>query len=201
MAQLAGCRRIDVSTYRRIGVHGSPDMDGPIGLGVRGFIMRECWPYLDSSFNMGYIVNMVENPGGQDGGELRESVLPGEFEFLASSLSMDLADLQAGLPALIEKLRSLGLGPVDVKTKKRLIGAGEVVLVAASVGDLLFSLRPTGTQGIPQCTISKSVKGIVLKREDVSLETWLEQLSSQIATVAKRVGKDRAAVERALGLG
>ena len=135
----------------------------------------------------------------QSSGE-SDSFAPDEIDMLASSIAFDVRDLDSFLPALVEKIRSLQIGTVTTKSKKKLFGSSNLENVVFEVGDLVFRITPKGRGPLPLCVISKVIGGVSVKNQHVTLEEWLKELVKEMTIHAIQAGRDRAAIQRALGI-
>ncbi len=136
-----------------------------------------------------------EQPSGK-----KNSFAPNEIDMLASSIAFDVKDLDSFLPVLVDKIRTLQVGSVSVKNKKRIFGSSNLEKATFGVGDLLFQITPKGNGLLPVCVISKVIGGVSVKNQQVTLEEWLKELVVEMTTHAVQAGRDRAAIERALGI-
>ncbi len=128
------------------------------------------------------------------------SFAPDEIDMLASSIAFDVKDLDSFLPALVDKIRALQVGSVSIKSKKKIFGSASLEKAIFGVGDLLFQITPKGNGLLPVCVVSKVIGGVSVKNQQVTLEVWLKELVVEMTTHAAQAGRDRAAIERALGI-
>jgi hypothetical protein len=121
------------------------------------------------------------------------------FELLASSLRADSADLKAFMEALATKLE--GALPAQCAVERK--GGGffskekRVHKIFVDLGETRYSLVSEG--GRVQASRGRSVRGIVLKTEQLPLEEWIDDLSRVLTTEAQRSEQARLALERLLG--
>ena len=121
------------------------------------------------------------------------------FELLASSLRADASDLKSFMEALATKLE----GALPTRTTVERKGGGlfskekRVHQIFVDMGDTRFALKTDG--GRVECTRGKSVRGIVLKTEQLPLDEWIDDLSRVLTDEAQRSEQARLALERLLG--
>jgi hypothetical protein len=119
------------------------------------------------------------------------------FELVAASLRADSADIRSFVEVLASKLESAFPRMAQVERER---GFGRkpkpVRRVVLSLGDERYVLEaaPAG----PACTRSTVVRGIALKTEQVSLDTWLDEVSHAVARHAEASEQGRVALERLL---
>lgn len=118
------------------------------------------------------------------------------FELLAAALRADTADLGSWVAALGTKLA--GALPERVQVHRSgLFGNGPVTGIAADLGDWRYALRLE--RGNPMAERVHIVRGIALKTEQVSLDTWIDGLSQSLSEIAATSARERAALQRLLG--
>jgi hypothetical protein len=122
-----------------------------------------------------------------------------DFELVASSLRADASDLRTFTEALATKLE--GALPNQTTVQRKAEGlfskTKRVQHISVDVGDQRYDLSVRGA-GL-ECRRSKSVRGIVLKTEQVPLDEWIDDLSRQLAEAAQRSEQARLALQRLLG--
>ena len=64
----------------------------------------------------------------------------------------------------------------------------------------MFRITPKGRGPLPLCVISKVIGGVSVKNQHVTLEEWLKELVKEMTIHAIQAGRDRAAIQRALGI-
>lgn len=118
------------------------------------------------------------------------------FELVAASLRADATDSAQILPVLAEKL-SGGL-PQQTKVQYRggLFGKKRLEAVEVDLGEVRYRLEES--HGRVVATRQKSVRGIVLKNETVSVDEWIDELSRAVSEEAKRSESGRQALQRML---
>jgi hypothetical protein len=126
-------------------------------------------------------------------------VEPQGFDLAASLLRADSADAQTLAEALATKLATA----LPEQTAVRRKGSGllsrekRVERIEVRLGDETFSLSVArhGAQAIR----GKTVHGVVIKRDELPLEQWLQLLDRALAAEAQRSETARVALERLLG--
>lgn len=127
---------------------------------------------------------------------------PDDFEMVAASLRADAGDIPAFVEGLAQKLEGALPGHVSVERHaKKMFSHDKVVRkVTADVGDCRYTLDSDG-HGAVACGRGKSVRGIVLKTDQLELAQWIEALAHDLAAQAAVSEQSRMALERLLGLG
>ena len=122
-----------------------------------------------------------------------------QFELLAASLRADSTDLAAFTEALAAKLEGALPGQTELQRKGGGLFGGpkRVSKIGVQLGDCRYELR-FEKQGI-DCTRGKSVRGIVLKTEQLTLDEWIEALSRDLTEQAGKNEQARLALERLVG--
>jgi hypothetical protein len=121
-------------------------------------------------------------------------------ELIAASLRQDTADLEIYARVLSTSLTdTLPPGAVKLERKKSLADRaagrdGQVVSVDVTLGDQRMTLR-LDKRG-PVAEISKEVRGIVLNRQPVAFDVWIETLSAAIAEAARGNARAREVLQR-----
>ena len=110
----------------------------------------------------------------------------GGFELLAASLRADARDLDVFFDALATKLA--GTFPENTTVEREgFRGRGRVRSVAVELGEHRYAIDRAG-----------SVRGIVLKNEELPLDDWIGELSRDLAESAEQSERGRVALERLL---
>jgi hypothetical protein len=124
---------------------------------------------------------------------------PHRFDLAASSLRADGADTRALAEALAEKLSSALPDRTRVQRKPSRLLSREKRLARMEVqlGEETFALSLAA--GATETTRATTVRGIVIKRQELPLEQWLDELSSALDAEAERSEASRASLERLLG--
>jgi hypothetical protein len=121
------------------------------------------------------------------------------FDLAASSLRADAADSRALAEALAAKLsealpdqtRTLRQGGRFLSREKRL------ERVEVQFGDETFVLSLSGDKA--ETSLAKTVRGVVIRRQELPLDAWLDALSEALGAEAERSETARLSLERLLG--
>jgi len=120
-----------------------------------------------------------------------------DIDLIAAALRADSSDLSAFVEALAVKLEEAVPGGVRVERRRDgLFGAKQVRRIALDAGDQRLELERSGAGIETRC--SRLSGGIVLKRESVDTDAWLEALGQALSAEAKRSQITRQALERLL---
>lgn len=120
------------------------------------------------------------------------------FELLAASLRADASDTVAFLEALAVKLG----GALPHRTQIERDGgifshAHHVRRIAVRLGDWEYALAAE-PGGALSSSRTHAVRGITLKSEPLPLDQWIEELSAELAELARTSQQDGAALRRLL---
>lgn len=118
------------------------------------------------------------------------------FEMVAATLREDATDLQVFLPALAVKLTGALPNQTQVKHHGGLFGKKTVQAIDVDLGEVHFQIEEEHGRLVP--TRRKAVRGIVLKSEILSLDAWIEELSTALASEAQRSETSRSALQHML---
>jgi hypothetical protein len=135
--------------------------------------------------------NLPEPAGGDD---------DVSAELIAASLRADTADLEVYARVLSTNLvETLPPGAVKLERKRTLADRaagreGRVESVDVTLGEQRMTLR-LAKHG-PVGEICKEVRGIVLSRQQVTLDVWIDTLSAAIAETARSSARARQALQR-----
>jgi peptidyl-tRNA hydrolase len=130
-------------------------------------------------------------------GDMNEEGL--EFELVAASLRADLSDSKAFLAALAIKLGGALPEQTSVRQHGGLFGKKGIQAIDVDLGEQRFHIEEAG--GRLTATCQKTVRGIVLKNENLQVDQWIAELSRQVSAEAQRTETGRAALERMLEQG
>ncbi|MGH3251046.1 MAG: hypothetical protein ACRDOI_33220 [Trebonia sp.] len=125
-----------------------------------------------------------------------------DVAMLAAALRRDSADLDLYAKVLSVNLAdSLPAGAVRVERKRtmadRMAGReGAVASLDVALGELRLMLRMDRGRAIGE--VSKEVRGIVLSRQQVGLDAWIDALARALADTAASSARAREALERFL---
>ena len=121
-----------------------------------------------------------------------------EFELLAASLRADASDAVAFLEALATKLS----GALPQRTQVERAGglfsrAHHVRRIAVRLGEWEYALvaEPGGAL---EASRTHAVRGITLKSEPLSLDQWIDALSTDLTELARTSLQDQTALRRLL---
>ncbi len=121
------------------------------------------------------------------------------FDLAASSLRADASDLRALAEALAAKLGDAL--PDQTKTRRQAVRflsrEKRLERVEVQLGDETFVLSLAGETA--ETTLAKTVRGVVIKREQLPLDAWLDALSDALGAEAERSEAARVSLERLLG--
>ena len=121
------------------------------------------------------------------------------FDLAASSLRADASDSRALAEALAAKLGDAL--PDQTKTRRQstkfLSRAKRLERVEVQLGDETFVLSLAGETA--ETTVAKTVRGVVIKRQQLPLDAWLDALSEALGAEAERSEAARVSLERLLG--
>ena len=123
-----------------------------------------------------------------------------DFELLAASLRADVGDLKTFLEVLAGKLEDALPGATSVERGGGIFSKKRVRRIAIELGDNRYELAAEEGGERLQPSRAKSVRGIVLKREPLQLNEWIDDLSRALAAEAERSEQARLALERLLGI-
>jgi hypothetical protein len=120
------------------------------------------------------------------------------FDLAASSLRADASDARALAEALAAKLGEAL--PDQTRTRRRsgrpLSRAKRLESVEVQLGEETFVLSLSGERA--ETTRAKTVRGVVIKRQELPLDAWLEALSDALSAEAQRSEAARLSLERLL---
>ena len=117
------------------------------------------------------------------------------LELLAASLRADARDLDAFFEVLAAKLSAAFPESTNVD-REGIRGRGRVKSVSVDLGELRYALeRHSG--GVTSLR-ARTVRGIVLKNEELGLDDWIDSLSHDLAVFAEQSERGRLALERLL---
>src|SRR5579864_6238589 len=121
------------------------------------------------------------------------------FDLAASSLRADASDARVLAEALAAKLGEALPDQTTIRRKGGRLISREKRLESLEVqlGEETFALTLSGEKA--QASQAKSVRGVVIKRQELPLEVWLEALSDALSAEAQRSETARLSLERLLG--
>ncbi len=124
-------------------------------------------------------------------------VEPTDLDLLTASLRADAPDNETFFEVLGTKLRSaLGERVTLERGGGFLKRDNRVRSIVVDLGDMVLSA--TRDKGRITCQARRSVRGIVLKTEDLDLDGWLVRLAQLLAEEARRSAATRNALQSLL---
>ncbi len=124
----------------------------------------------------------------------------GSFDMLAAALRADMSDLNTFVEVLAGKVESALPGRVTVERRGGGLFSREkkVRRIEINLDNNRYAL--VADRGRMQTSRSNAVRGIVLKTEELPLDSWITLLSRDLAAEAERSESARIALERMLGM-
>jgi hypothetical protein len=121
------------------------------------------------------------------------------FDLAASSLRADASDARALAEALAAKLGEALPGQTRIRRQGGRLLSREKRLerVEVQLGEETFVLSLSGDRA--ETSRAKTVRGVVIKRQELPLDAWLEALSEALGAEAQRSEAARLSLERLLG--
>jgi hypothetical protein len=120
------------------------------------------------------------------------------IDLAASSLRADASDSRTLAEALAAKLTDAL--PDQTKTIRQggrfLSRDKRLERLEVQLGDEAFVLTLSGQRA--QAILAKTVRGVVIKRQELALDAWLDALSEALSTEAERSETARLSLERLL---
>ena len=118
-----------------------------------------------------------------------------DLDMLAAALRADLSDLGAFVEGLAARLEQALPGFVQVKREKRGFRGPKLVSeIALQTGGERLELRRNGDD--VRALRSRASGGIVLKTEEIGIDTWLTELTAAVADQARRSERARLALQQ-----
>jgi hypothetical protein len=122
----------------------------------------------------------------------------GGFDLLAASLRSSGSDVDVFVEVLADKLEQALPGKVVVERRalRRFAKEKRVARIEVALGDNRYSVvvRP----GVVEARCAKAVRGVVLKTEELSLDSWLAALGRELAVEAEASEQSRVALDQLL---
>jgi hypothetical protein len=124
----------------------------------------------------------------------------GSFDMLAASLRADMSDLNTFVEVLAGKVEDALPGRVTIERRGGGLFSREkkVHRIEINLDNNRYALL--ADRGRIQARRSNAVRGIVLKTEELSLDSWIDLLSRDLAAEAEQSESARVALERLLGI-
>jgi prefoldin subunit 5 len=122
-----------------------------------------------------------------------------DFDLAASSLRADGADIPAFIETLAAKLEAALPQRTRVQRQaKRMFSKDKRVQgIEVSMGENAYTLSLRGD--VAQGRRAKTVRGIAIKSEELTLDAWLQALTAELADEAQRSEASRRALQELLG--
>lgn len=120
------------------------------------------------------------------------------LDTVAGSLRADSSDTRTLIEALARKLEAAlpNQTVVERKATRPFSRAKRVVRITIGLGETDYTLSMVA--GSARATRSKTVGGIVIRNEDLSVDEWLSSLTAALDAEAKHSEAARIALERLL---
>lgn len=120
------------------------------------------------------------------------------FDLAASALRSDASDTRSLLDALAAKLEAAlpAETRVERRAAKRFSKDKHVTSLEVRLGDALYAVSLSTSRALARR--STVVRGIVIKSDELSLDAWLDALSSALRHEAQRSEATRLALEKLL---
>ena len=121
------------------------------------------------------------------------------FDLDAAGLRADGADVAAYVEVLARKLEDALPAETEVRRRSKGLLSREKVVEAIEValGEYRYALRRHG-RGV-EASRAKAVRGVVIKREPLELQDWVNALTGELREQAAGSAEARAAFERLVG--
>ena len=121
------------------------------------------------------------------------------FDLAASSLRADASDARALAEALAAKLGEALPDQTRIRRRGGRLLSREKRLesVEVQLGEETFVLLLSGDKA--ETSRAKTVRGVVIKRQELPLDAWLGALSDALSAEAQRSESARLSLERLLG--
>jgi hypothetical protein len=117
------------------------------------------------------------------------------LELLAASLRADARDLDVFFEVLATKL-SASFPDSTTVDREGFRGRGRVKSLSVDLGEQRYTLERRS--GGVSCLRARTVRGIVLKNDELGLDDWIDALSHDLAVAAEESGRGRLALESLL---
>jgi hypothetical protein len=121
------------------------------------------------------------------------------FDLDASTLRAGSADLSVYVEVLARKLEDALPTETDVRRRSKGFLSREKVVetIEIALGDQRYVLQRDG--GGVTTSRAQEVRGVVIKRQPLELDAWLDALAGQLRELAAGSAAARAAFERLMG--
>ncbi|MGH7903068.1 MAG: hypothetical protein ACREPA_02930 [Candidatus Dormibacteraceae bacterium] len=129
--------------------------------------------------------------------ELRASDPALSFDLLSASIRADARDLGTFLEALAAKLGEALPTNTSIERAGGLFARDHPVReLAVTLGERSFQLERSRA-GV-RALVAHQVRGVTLRREEMDLERWIEDLSRELSTLARSSSQAQQALARLL---
>lgn len=121
------------------------------------------------------------------------------FHLDAAGLRADGADLSAGVEVLAGMLEQALPDSTSVRRRSRRLLSKEKLVSAVEVrlGETRYSLAVAGRD--VDAFREREVRGVVIRREPLSLDAWVQALVDELRAEAATSAQARAALDRLIG--
>jgi hypothetical protein len=118
------------------------------------------------------------------------------FDLDASALRADGADLSVFVEVLARKLEAALPAETDVRRRSKGLLSREKVVetIEVTLGDWRYALQRE-RRGVA-ASRAQEVRGVVIKRQPLELDAWVDALTGQLRELAAGSASARAALER-----
>jgi hypothetical protein len=122
-----------------------------------------------------------------------------QFDLAASSLRADASDARALAEALAAKLGEALPDQTRIRRRSGRLLSREKRLESVEVqfGEETFVFSLSGERA--ETSRAKTVRGVVIRRQEMPLDAWLDALSDALSAEAQRSESARLSLERLLG--
>jgi hypothetical protein len=122
------------------------------------------------------------------------------FDLDAAGLRADGAELKGSVEVLARKLEDALPHSTAVQRKaKRFLSSDKVVrAIEVRLGEQRYSIAVQGQHRL-DCAREQEVRGVVIKREPLNLDQWVDELTGALRQQAASSAEARSALERLLG--
>jgi hypothetical protein len=121
------------------------------------------------------------------------------FDLDAAGLRADRGDLATGVGVLAAKLEAALPRETRVQRRARGLLDRTKVVEALEVRLGTSRYRLEVRDGRPEAAREQEVRGIVIRREPLELDEWVQALGDELAEEARSSAEARAALERLVG--
>jgi hypothetical protein len=119
----------------------------------------------------------------------------GGIDLLAASLRADARDLDTFFEVLAAKLSASFPESTSVD-REGFRGRGRVKSISVQLGEHRYEL--TRDAAAVTCLRARTVRGIVLKSDELDVDDWIDSLSTDLGEAADKSERGRLALERML---